>query len=659
MAKASAQRKEAAEEFWQWARENPRDYGNQFCKVVNKQKRKVPFILNVQQEKIQAYFDECDREWKPKRIAIDKYRQPGITKYMGLDTHRNVVSRENNVSLITAQRKNVAERNLRLQKEHIKNLPDALRPHLGVENKGELYLEDRNSSVYCNSANDPASVRGDTVNDWKMTEAAYYGEQGASLNEVYDAGAQQVPDEAGTCIAVETTANGTADEFYDFWNASVAGENGFDYMFLHWGDDPECQKPFHGDRRLWEECKWYDHPEALSWEHAKAIRARCAECNKAANEFLSTWVKPGTKLRERMLRYKYDAAQMHWYWDRLNRGLRGDQLKMCQEYPSCWEESFIASGTPMFDGEQCEAVKKHCVKGTIYDIPIFQGSWDDLVENDLLIRNKTPYFEVWEKYQPGSMYVWFADSSLGNAKSNPSAAYCFKIDTMEIVAAIHGKIDPDLYGEQLSYVGYLYGIAIVAPEVENTGHTVLAALNRINYPNIYQRYRLTHEGWTETEQLGWSTNTQTKQWMVGVARKLFNMNGDNPRAIARQIKDEHLVHELSRFTHGNLTKRTMGAKSGSNDDRCIAMMGGLMVCHQEQGLDLGESLTLTKDAREAQAFIKEHEARIAQRAKTNNVSFKEHIAIRKLFLKGMDVEEIEKERESMALTQHYDEEDDY
>ena len=657
MAKSSHQRKEAADAFWGWVREQPGQYTAQFCKVVNKQKRKVPFNLNVQQCKIEAYFQQCDKDWKPKRIAINKYRQPGISKYMGVDTHRNVVSKENNVSLITAQRKSVAERNLRLQKDHLKNLPAALQPQIGVDNKGEIYLEDRNSSVYCNSANDPASVRGDTVNDWKMTEAAYYGEQGASLNEVYDAGAQQVPDEAGTCIALETTANGTADEFYDFWMACINHENAFDYMFLHWGDDPECQKPFHGDRRNWETCKWYDHPEAMSWEHAKAIRNQCAECNKARSEFMSLFVKPGSKLRERMVRYKYDPEQMHWYWDRLNRGLRGDQLKMCQEYPSCWEESFIASGTPMFDGEQCEAVKKHCRRGVMYDIPIFQGSWDDLVENDNLVRNKTPYFEVWEKPVAGTTYIWFADSSLGQAKSNPSAAYCFKADTMEVVAAIHGKIDPDLYGEYLTYVGYLYHIAIVAAEVENTGHAVLSALNRLNYPNIYQRYRLTPEGWTETDQLGWSTNTQSKQWMVGVGRKLFNMNSENPRAIANQIKDEHLVHELSRFTHGNLTKRTMGAKSGSNDDRCIALFGGLMVCHQEQGLDLGESVTLTKDVAEVNEYIRRKAVVEAQRKKTENLPYKEHLALKKLWLAGYDLEDIEKEREVLETVDYYNDED--
>ena len=122
----------------------------------------------------------------------------------------------------------------------------------------------------------------------------------------------------------------------------------------------------------------------------------------------------------------------------------------------------------------------------------------------------------------------------GRGKGNPSATYVVDADSMDNVAAIHGRIDPDLYGEVLTYVGYLYNIALIAPEVENTGHAVLAALNRLNYPNIYQRYQLTPEGWMQTQQLGWSTNMKSKPQMVAVGRKLFNQLGPVQNRLLRK-----------------------------------------------------------------------------------------------------------------------------
>ena len=76
---------------------------------------------------------------KPGRFAINKYRQPGISKFMGVKVHAGTITRENRTALITAHRKGVAEKNLRLQKQHIANLPAALRPQIGVDNKGEVY----------------------------------------------------------------------------------------------------------------------------------------------------------------------------------------------------------------------------------------------------------------------------------------------------------------------------------------------------------------------------------------------------------------------------------------------------------------------------------------------------------------------------------------
>lgn len=657
---ASANAQTPSQKFWAWARENEREFIETFCKVVNKDAVKVNFKLNIQQIILDDVINYMDSIFLPVRFACVKYRQPGISKYMGVKLFARSASRENRTSLITAHRKTAAEKNLRLQKQHVGNLPTALRPQVGVDNRSELYLADRNCSITCNSANDPAAIRGDTCNDWALTEAAYYGEQGASLSEVMDAGIQQVPEAPGSLIGLETTANGTSDEFYDFYNlaktvkpGNYVGENGFKAVFLNWRNDPLCQRGFHADPKYVNSIPFSDHPEARSWDEARAIRNKCAECNKKRQEWAKDYLDKD--LKARMLRYKLDLEQIHWYWYWLNRRCRGDKLKMMQEYPCDDVEAFIASGTPLFDAETIALVKEQCKRGKLYDVPMENCQFEDLTDNDQLVRNKESYLEIWDKPRPGRQYLWFADSSLGQAKGNPSAAYCVDMDSMDTVAALHGRFDPDLYGETLTFVGYLYNIALIAPEVENTGHAVLAALNRLNYPNIYQRYQLTPEGWMQTQQLGWSTNMRTKPQMVAVGRKTFNMLAASPKQIANKIKDAELCDELSKFTIGSFGNRAMGAKSGACDDRCIAWFGSQMVCHQEAGIDIGDAPSISKEAASAKEFeLKQTVSRLKVRPPSE---IKEMFRKRKLFMKGYDIEDIEDGRD--IISQDDWDDDDY
>ncbi len=661
MPPANDKSKQTTEEFWKWARANERAYIETFCKVISKQAKKVNFKLNAQQVIVDNLIAQCDAEYEPVRDAICKYRQPGISKYMGVKVHARTVPNENRTALITAQRKGVAEKNLRLQKFHIANLPERLRPLVSVDNKQEVFMPEINCSITCNSANDPAAVRGDTCHDWVLTEAAYYGENGSRLSEVLDAGSQQVPDDPFTLIALETTANGTSDEFYDFYQDARSnglykrGKNGFRAIFLDWKNDPMCQRAFHPDPQLRATHPWSDHPEARSWEEARAIRNKCPQCNKLRAAWAKDFLTP--ELRSRMVRYGYDLEQMHWYWYVLNRKLRGDKLKMQQEYPSDDNEAFIASGTPLFDGETIAKVKKLCKPGTLYDVPMENVAWEDLTKNDQLTRNTDVYLEVWDKPRPGRIYLIAADSSLGEAKGNPSAAYIVEQESMDVVAALHGRIDPDLYGETLTYLGYLYNIALIVPEVENTGHAVLAALNRLNYPNIYQRYQLTPEGWMQTQQLGWSTNMRTKPQMVAVGRKVFNMLSASPEQIARKIKDEQLCNELSKFTIGSFGTRAMGAKSGANDDRPIAWFISQLACHQEAGIDIGDGPSISKGAKEAKEFDLRQAANAIKQLKPAEI--KELFLKRKLYMKGYEPEEIEARGDIISQSDWDDDEYDY
>ena len=122
--------------------------------------------------------------------------------------------------------------------------------------------------------------------------------------------AQTVPDEPGTMIVIESTANGFND-FKDKWDLAVecqrTGEEGFVPIFFAWWEMPGYRRRVpNGFRRTDEE-----------------------------QELAET--------------YGLDDEQLSWRRYTINTKCGGDVNRFRQEYPSCPEEAFIASGSCVFN----------------------------------------------------------------------------------------------------------------------------------------------------------------------------------------------------------------------------------------------------------------------------------------------------------------------
>lgn len=606
----SEERQQALDALRASIRENERDYHEHFLKVKHKSNLVTDFTLNVPQRFLEKLYEIQIAMSLPLRWALIKYRQLGSTKYFNGKVHTRAISRPGHTAVITAHRKKRAQQNLRLQKQHLNDLPEEIRPHLAADNTEELYLDELDVTITCLAASDPEAVRGDTINTWLGTEWTFWGVKGASFNQIFDAGMQAVPDLPDTMVVFEATANGQADESYDFYQGAKNGVNGFTPIFLCWFHDPNYERPFH------------KHPEARSWAEARYLRDKCTDCNRARWEWAKMFLTD--KLRDRKERYNLTWEQIHWYWHDLNQRLRGDELKMMQEYPCSDTEAFIASGTPLFDGDLISRVSDICRLGKLFDLPTGSESFEELMPNPELIRDKQPYLEIWLRPRGDKQYVIPADCSMGQAHSHPSAFYVVEVESQEVAAAVHGRIEPEPYAEIIARVGTIYNTAIAAPEREYMGTAVIQRLQQLNYPNLHQSFKLTPKGWEETQVMGFTTNAQSRPLFIAAGRKPFNSHKGNPEYLARMVKDKMLLGELSRFTSDNL------AKKGQHADRAIAWMIGQLICHQEKGIEVTEADPNAEIERAAAAQAK----RRTQRPKVQNETYSEFMANRKAFMKA-------------------------
>ena len=574
------------EEYWEEVRKDERYFIENNFKIRTKEATFENLVYNDNQVVTEAVEAQLLKKYGYVRLAILKYRQWGCSTYCKAKAATKTCSYMNWRTLITAQHKTRAKGLLKEMRQMIYQLPPEYRPILDTENSMELEILDRQSSATIQTAKTPEFGRGDMFNWWWLTEVDFFLGEGGSLKTVMDAGMPFIPDQPLTGVWLESTANGTDGEYYTMWVGAHKGEpegRGFYALFVGWMNDRKLEMPFHVHA---EDNVKYD------WEGTKRRRDKCKTCNERRYEFRTLYCKD-EDIHERVDKYHLTWEQANWYWYYLQSRAGGDKLKMAQEYPCSWQEAFIASGSPVYDKRLLTALQLRARPGRLFEPPQtnFESLDDDrLIEQEELVRGKDPYFEVWKEPVKDHRYAIGADSSTGKANSNPSAAVVMDCETQGIVAVLHGRIDPETYAHYLARIGAYYNYAVVAPEQQQTGYAVIAPLEKI-YSNIHQHHKLRPEGWKEMDSLGFSTDRETRPYMVQLGRKLLTSHARNTESIeklADLIPCAQLLHDLQFFTYGKMAKPQ--AAVGEEDDLPMAWMISIAVTHQHLNLGLNEEV---------------------------------------------------------------------
>lgn len=247
--------------------------------------------------------------------------------------------------------------------------------------------------------------------------------------------------------------------------------------------------------------------------------------------FLPWWSRPG---RSRA-----------WYEAQLGEYTEPEMVK--QEYPASATEAFIASGRNRFAAawleNQAKNVRDPIPVGKLSEAFSALSTRVEAGKNSLLIYRQP---------EKGRRYLLGADVAEGLAHGDFSAGVVVDAETWEEVACLHGHWEPDVYAGHLMALGKLYNNAVIAPERNNHGHTVLAALKREAYPNVYTAPD-THPGWL--------TNIKTKPQSIDIVAEALR---DSLCKVRTQMAlDEMQIYRV--FDDGKT-----GAPDGYFDDLVMA-----------------------------------------------------------------------------------------
>lgn len=513
----------------------------------------VPFVPNEPQCALIDYVLLCIQEKRPIKVIILKARQMGFSTAVEALCYWWTSTNFNINSVIIGNDEKSSLNLYRMFRRYFDNTNILFKPSVRYNTKSDLTFEkfDENgkqiglgSAIKIETAKNKSAGRSDTVNFLHASELGAW-ENGEDLVASL---MQTVPDaevmEKPSMVFLESTAEGRGNYFHKEYVAAVNKKNNYQPLFAPWWILDTYER----------ESTWEDLGQLNDYE-----------------KFLVELMRKGHETLGHKFPIKEESIPRKLaYYRRKAKDFAATPERLPQEYPSTWEEAFIASGKNVFNPLALQEMEKDATPLEDVDYykitPLEDRPYEEFELEEVPFEpNEAPDdftykapLKIWEKPKPYKEYVIGADVAEGLKGGDFSVATVVDISTMEVVARWRGHCDPDKFGEILGALGTYYNYALIGVEVNNHGLTTVQKLRDTFYTNLYKRDRGYDEEWeTPTVNLGWKTDMRTKRLMIDDLIKLVR---------ERVIKDKDIVFINEAFSYVRDERGRMNAEEGSHDD---------------------------------------------------------------------------------------------
>lgn len=416
---------------------------------------------------------EVERQYnvgRPVRIMVLKARQLGIsTATEGILFWWTFIHPGTNGLVMTHEAKQSMEL-FNMTKLFWDTWPYRDSFHLKYATKQHLMWEETRSQLAIATAKNVAGGRGGTYHAVHASEAAFYDHP----EKLFTGLNQTIPNQHGTIVIKESTANGVGNFFYDEWQQAKSGEIDYVPLFFPW------------------------------WEH---YEYRMHTTLSGRSE-----LDPDERQLLRM-----GATYEHIAWRRwaIPNLAHGDMQEFMQEYPATDEEAFIVSGSPIFSHlhlRKCYQPLEGYV-GFLRDLPNGRVGWVADPKRELTV------FKAPRKGDTRDDRYFVSGDPSETVDGDPACIQVINRETLEQVAVWHGRCDPVTFAEEMMKIGKFYNWAMLCPEVEGGGQATIGAIMERGYPNIWIDKRPDRIN-RSFNVFGWSTNYQRKRWCIGFLQSL-------------------------------------------------------------------------------------------------------------------------------------------
>jgi hypothetical protein len=202
--------------------------------------------------------------------------------------------------------------------------------------------------------------------------------------------------------------------------------------------------------------------------------------------------------------------------------------------------------------------------------PLYRFNFEAADIGDRARRKKSDIGKVRVYREPvdSHSYAIGADVSTGRGLDY-SCAYVIDLANMELAAEFHGKLDADVFAEQLHFLGRWYNTALLAIEsAGGWGEPVVISLRdgkggRPAYPNMYRHQLDSSVNLDTVQRYGFPINSKTRPQVIDQLRR-------NVRERALPWMTSHLVNEALTFCEFEEGTPSPRAQPGCHDDAVMA-----------------------------------------------------------------------------------------
>ena len=515
----------------------------------------IPFKFNEVQSIMHSMMQRQLEEHNHVRMIVLKARRFGISTYVQGRYFRHAAMNHNKVVQITTHSKAATDVMFAMTRTMEQNLPVEVKPQLKYSGRRDLHWGSEGgglNSSYSLSTVGGREVRGSKIDYLHCSEVASWTAGG----EDYLLGLLNcVVQEFETEAVIESTAQGVGGVFHDMYWDAAEGNSGWESVFFPWYIYSHYRKPFNSEEEKEKFKSELGQDKRYGGEAEQSLLGISCEYD----------VGDDTK------KFTLDLENLHWRRQCIKTQCQNDLRKFHQEFPTNAREAFVTTGRGVFDvdvlgklvlGSQ-RLQREKPSEG--FHIPV--QAWKERGGEKYIIEAMDEgELQIWERPVPNREYRIGADVSEGidvGRDTDWSVAVVLSAESMDEVAMLRVKIDPDLFAWQLASLGKWYNNAKLLVERNNHGLVTLKFLSDVHlYPDIYSEKILDERSSRSARKLGFHTTVKSKPLIIDYLKELI-------REDEIKIRSPKVLDELQTFV--NFPNGRMAAQSGSHDDCVMAL----------------------------------------------------------------------------------------
>lgn len=493
---------------WLWKDENKIQWIESFIKIVDKSGKTVPFILTQEQKDFVGNLESEN--------IVSKSRQLGLSSVAIAFAIRLCIVKPNSACLLASHDQKSCNAVFDKLKQQFFSLPSFLLPKTVANNRAEIKCVN-GSKITCSVAGNISLGRGSTLGFCHLSEFAFFKNADKHLNSITQAMGSD------STLIIESTSNGV-NQFHDLYFGAKNKENSFKSFFFNWINGGTLFKA--------------KYIEAMERYHA--IHNKDLEKSELDEEELSL-VKIGASMEQmtwrRMTISKTSLEEFH------------------QEYPSTDVESFLLTGSSVFDNKRVsEALMALKVNKTV---PLPIKAITDLPLVLKYLYGKSLF--IWNTPKSGMNYNLGIDMSEGLGKDY-HVIEIFDRDMVQVAEFYNNKIKPWEMAEIINSIGRYYNKGLLCVERASGGLSAIERL-RIDFKYLNMVKYKTFDEYNHLKfEIGFDTNAKTKSLVINDFLELFDKR-------LMVIKSQKILEEMQVFVAND---NKMGTINGSHDDTVMA-----------------------------------------------------------------------------------------